>query len=548
MTNNYYFITPTERCNSFYGEAGSSGYPLDRVSLMLAPVTVSSAMLFKGQIEIEAFKSALSTSINSFPYMTGAMYEEKKDGKCLGAYVLPRKVDDFTPKPEETNGTLEPACLFENGFMILEHDGFLGDSSGSKEYDLSLPASEYLPKKVNPKMLRFDPSVDGMPIAALKVTQYKSHFIFGIRFNHAFFDCSSVVQFFIFVSRLYSFPSISSPISYEAPLNPVFNPKTHIIPDNIQFVDDSDCLSACPKGYTMKELPPISFVLGSTLEMIFDSTKLNEFKNQGTAQVSEVDGAGMKTMISSNDILHAIALKALARYASSTSPSLNHHSKEEIRLYFARNMRKPLGFGDDVIGDYIRSECFPLLLSQALSSSVYELAVANRRSLSHQSHEPNEVRKAYSRECQFIQQCHHHSSTIIEKNNGFPFCEFFRDNYSLYVTNWNSFPFEKVQFKQRNNDAHKKEEGLQNNWSCPIEILTETVPYVAEGAGFLRVGFRNHSYNSTRYSVSDGEGKRKETLSNKQLIVVLTTRYLAIVKEFQELAKETGLFVYSTPS
>ena len=60
--------------------------------------------------------------------------------------------------------------------------------------------------------------------------------------------------------------------------------------------------------------------------------------------------------LSSNDIIHAFFLKIIDRFNQTSETEFSEGLK--CRVLFARNMRKPVGLGAEVVGDYVRLQCF----------------------------------------------------------------------------------------------------------------------------------------------------------------------------------------------
>lgn len=450
---------------------------LDRISAMMAPMSTSSALLFSGKLDFPRFKSAIQRSFHHCPWVVGAL-----SGNYDNLSVVPRPVDEHTPSLSEAANANEATDL-SSGFLICEYSNRL-----DQVYDSSTPITELLPQKVHVKMLRIDlamANLDGVPIAALRVTQYQDHFIISYRLNHSFYDQSAIVSYFQFLAFLYNHNELPLPPFSHLP---VFKPRAHLIPEGAKFETDEEFLAATPKGYATESTGPMSFGLPLAVTLVLNSHKIEELKK------------GTDSKISSNDVLHAILLKAIAKHASST---VEGDADASIRLFFARNMRSPLNLGHDIIGDYVRLQSIPSSAKKVIESTILELAQENRNSLSSLSGDT--LRDVYSKECQWFVQYPLHRTD----NFGLPHCDFIMDQNAVVVTNWTSFPYEKIT--------------LGDHHSSPVELLLEGAPYMTGTGAMVRVSFR----------IVNGE---------RQLIAVLNTRYQPIVDQIQQLATESELF------
>eukprot|EP01040_Poterioochromonas_malhamensis_P004138 gene4138-4430_t len=449
---------------------------LDRISLLSSPITTSSALRFRGRLDFDCFKRAIQATLPSCPWVIGVL-----SGSYDGACVIPRQKDEFTPNNIDVND-------LSKGFLTCEYCNLV-----DVEYDPNKSMNIYLPQNVHIKMIRADlamSNIDGLPIAAFRVMQYKNHFIIGYRLNHSFFDQSSIISYFCFLSKLYNIvvnnlTHVNSPSSI-----PLRKPRVHIIPEKAQFSSDSEFLAATPNGYTSESVVSAPFSVPLSITMSFSSEKIEEIKRENQQEI-----------VSSNDLIHGVLLKAMARKAQRLRS--DDYNDEKVRLFFARNMRKPLGLvgGEDIIGDYVRVQLFPSSSKFASQASVMELARENRKHLNSMS--DAELREKYSQESQWFDQYGLH-------RQGFPNCDFMTDVNTIVVTNWTSFPYNEVIFG--------------DDMTSPEELILEENPLLSIAGAFVRISFR------------------KGLHEKKELVAILFTPSTELIEEIQYLSEETQMF------
>ena len=182
-------------------------------------------------------------------------------------------------------------------------------------------------------------SVEDLPIASLNVVQFSNHFIISYRLNHAFYDQAAIVYLFQFISDVYTngIPTITPPRFY---------PRVNIITKDSNFESEADLLSAAPKGYSTDPMTGIAFGVPNTLRLELNSKNINSLRQNSNSKIS------------SNDIIHGILLKSLSTYQTDDANG-------DVKVYFARDMRAPLGFGREVVGDYVRLELLDAPYSEA---------------------------------------------------------------------------------------------------------------------------------------------------------------------------------------
>mmetsp|Transcript_23143 Transcript_23143/g.25364 ORF Transcript_23143/g.25364 Transcript_23143/m.25364 type:complete len:157 (-) Transcript_23143:1271-1741(-) len=133
---------------------------LDRISLLSSPITTSSALRFRGRLDFDCFKRAIQATLPSCPWVIGVL-----SGSYDGACVIPRQKDEFTPNNIVVND-------LSKGFLTCEYCNLV-----DVEYDPNKSMNIYLPQNVHIKMIRADlamSNIDGLPIAAFRVMQYKT--------------------------------------------------------------------------------------------------------------------------------------------------------------------------------------------------------------------------------------------------------------------------------------------------------------------------------------------------------------------------------------
>ena len=153
--------------------------------MLMSPMTVASALLFDGRIDFERLETALSKVGEVCPWLFCALAVKE-----VGiVHCVPREAD-----PDEET-------FANKGYLQCQVEEKAVDYS----HDLSL--ADLLPSDVHIKMTRVDQaleSVDGLPISALRVTQFSNHFVIGYRLNHMFFDQNSIVYLLKYLGNVYT--------------------------------------------------------------------------------------------------------------------------------------------------------------------------------------------------------------------------------------------------------------------------------------------------------------------------------------------------------
>ncbi len=366
---------------------------LDKISEMMACMTVSSALLFPSRLDMSRFETALNLLVEHFPWLV--------------CHVGTNEAGDHSVIPR----------LNEDGiaYMCCEVD-----DRGAKQYSDDIIVGTLLPKDVHEKMVRVDlamASAADLPICALRVTQFAEHFVIGYRLNHLFFDQNSIVYLFTFLGYLYSqtHPALSTEgegtPAVPAVAAPEFLPRAHITTDFTLSAEDFP--TSAPKGYMAAPMPELSFGPPISVKLSINSEKIAALRKS----------VGVK--LSTNDLLHAVMAKAIAGKDGGVDGP--------VRVCFARNMRTPLGLGRGVAGDYVRLEVFQMDAAQATTASLEDLAGNNRTLVE------TPIGEAYVKECAWFLDLHKY-------HDGRPNVDFLMDKGAAVVTNWSSFPYEEILF------------------------------------------------------------------------------------------------------
>lgn len=320
-------------------------------------------------------------------------------------------------------------------------------------------------------------SVDELPIAALKLTKFNEHFAIGYRLNHVFFDQSAIVYFFEYISHLYS--KMDQPkteylikhnfdIHVEATIQaPKFEPRVQLVSEGMAFRDKEEFMACSPKSYSTEPLN-LTFVLPKRITLRFQNHQIQKLKQCDRNQ---------QTFISTNDIIHAILLKAHATAVRVMHENNNHTSAttDSVRLLFARNMRGIFDKGTEVVGDYVRLEEVRMQRAAIDESSLLELAQLNRLNLvSKQNDEKLQLLKeTYIRECLWFRDFHMFA-------DGRPSNDFLNDSDAVVVTNWSSFPYDRIRF-----------DNVAEGCSAKVQsLILEEAPMMTTTGAFAIISFQ----------------------------------------------------------
>jgi NRPS condensation-like uncharacterized protein len=395
---------------------------LDRISIIMSRMTTASALLFEGEIDFPRFGAAVERVAETCPWLFCSLHVTEDQ-----VYVAARVEGDSDVTVDAIPGYLQ--CEL---------------SRTNEEFSRTFSFAKMLPQSVHEKMIRIDlamASVQDLPICALRVIQFKSHFVISYRLNHAFYDQSSIVNFLMNLSDAYSTNGPSNLAK------PVFKSRSTLIPPSYPaFLTKEDFDSAAPKGYNSDP-----------------STSMGDFGVPKSISISLLDDMVSNLRqstptLSSNDIIHAILLKIIGRFNSTQDTQ----EDVECRVLFARNMRVPFGLGSEVVGDYVRLQSLELSLSNVHSMSIMDLSLANRSALTES------IGERYIRECKWFLEHQDRYGSLC----GMP--DFMTDKLAVVITNWSSFPYERIKFDN----------------SDPIELLLAPVPFTSSQGMFVMIAFR----------------------------------------------------------
>lgn len=347
---------------------------LDFISIIMSPMTVTSALIFPGTVDVDRFASALKMLEDACPQLFGEL-QVAEDKSAV--HVRPRK--------SEATSEEEKSAAAGEGFLNLEiltgeeETAFIIENAeeNSKLID------KLIPRNVHIKMKRPDlamASCDQLPIAAFRVCQMKDHFSVGYRLNHVFFDQGGVVSLFRSLSDVYR---SSSPLADGNAVK--FVPRVLLAPD-APFESKEDFAKSAPKGYNSD---PLDFAA-----MKFGPPQVNvtlRFRRDAVEKLRS--GSATKSNVSSNDLAHAVLLKSLALHAAGGEGVTG---ASRLRIMFAHNMRTDMGVPSTALGDYVRVETTHCTVDEALSMSFLELAELNRQQLRSRTDD----RTTFAKECQ----------------------------------------------------------------------------------------------------------------------------------------------------
>lgn len=550
---------------------------LDKISVMMCTMTVSSALLLSAPLNLCRFEFALKRLVLFCPWLAGQI--SFKDS------------DDVSVTPRVYGAT---DIAGNTGFLQCE----VCDRS-TEVYTISSPAGaqqssvrELLPCDIDTKMTASDltsETAHGLPVAALRLTQFKTSAVLSYRLNHALFDQSSIVYLFTFLSHLYSLGSGSGDAQAVLPIPtmaiPVFNARAHLAKDVLESDDDAGFEARAPLGYTSKPVSYRPFLPPNQLKIVFNASRIDELRRSSlTASGATASTTGdTASRLSTNDFINAIVARALVRNGGSVNAvrdadadpdAADTDTKEAMntkcfcyRVCFAHNMRVPLGLGAENIGDYVRVErlalvmlssapassnssggsaepisavalsqlsalalvsMFPVTATRTLVSSICDLAKRNRAVLMRMTADTT-IRDVYASECYWFLNYHKYNPP------GAPIgCDFLCDSNAAIVTNWSSFPYEAIRFE---NNSGKK------NSSCTCvcgvastvepkdddsvitvtELLLEETSLTPPCGCFVRISFRGNGSHRVLYAVVDSIDSE-------------------IIDNFKVIAKHTGLY------
>ena len=367
---------------------------LDEISKTMGAITVSSSLLFNGHLDTLRFQNSLQVVADVCPWLYGALCVEENGD----VNVAPRCEGDGGNSDETTHP----------GYFTCQ---IVNDSESNYHPD---QIEEILPTDVHELMLRPDlamQSLHGLPISAFRVTQYSTQFAISYRLNHVFYDQASIVYLLLYLSDVYSHGNVATLAA------PIFHPRAKLVPDEAQFKTIEEFDNAAPEGYVVA--PPTGIVC--TAPIVFNLT----FHVESVSSWRH----GASSPVSTNDLLHAIFIKAVSELAGNDAVNTT-----PLRVLYARNMRIPLSFGEHIVGDYVRLGVLHGTKDVATSTDLFGLAQSNREVLLQP------LGNKYTSECNWF-------INITKFYPGQrPNSDFLSDKQAAVVTNWSSFPYERIRF------------------------------------------------------------------------------------------------------
>jgi hypothetical protein len=438
---------------------------VDTATEGMASITVCSSLLFNGHIDFERFKSALAFAAGHCPWMFCEMDYRGTDPP----FAVPRKKAAPSNAIDHTGGVVNGPGWFECEYAVREEDGCRADLM-----------EEVLPQNVHLKMKRPDlclVSTKDLPVAAIRVTQFGAQFTIGYRLNHSFFDQHAIVYLFTFISNLYMHDQ--SDVKHTVPV-PELIPKGNMVIDRAGHASVDEFDAATPNGLAFKGAQPLSF--GPALELV---VSVNNFVLAATKNLNPE--------LSANDLITGFLLKALSQAHPGTP------SDHQLRLLFARNMRKPLNRPAHVMGDYVRTECLETTPALASELSSTDFAICNRQLLQR------DCIQSFVDECLWLRD--------VKKWYGKPQASsMWSDKHAVLVTNWTSFDYESIRFADDSGSA--------------LEILMPTHKFLPQ------IGMMVYVLNKW-----SAEGTSK--------VVLVNTTHPHVIQQLKRCADASdGLFTY----
>jgi hypothetical protein len=363
---------------------------VDSISETMSSIVVSSSLMFNGQLDFNLFRVSLTFASKYCPWLMCAF--DVRDDKIV---IVPRFDSE---QPKDVN----------YGFFECEFDDRTEDS-----YHESL-VEDILPQNVHEKLKRPDlcyVSVQDLPICAMRVTQFASQFTVGYRLNHAFFDQSSIVYFFTFVSDVYRNGGSTASMAC-----PTFQPKIGLIQDRASHGSLDIFNAATPLGLSFEKAKPLTFLPAKEVTFSVSAAAVKELKAKNPA-------------LTTNDCINGFLMQILSGYDAATECD----EESPRRLLFARNMRKPLHRPSNVVGDYVHLECFTSGPIFVVNATIEQLAGLNRAHLQRDSVQ------SFLDECAWLRD-------VKKFHGGLQASDFWSDKHACLVTNWTSFDYDLINF------------------------------------------------------------------------------------------------------
>jgi len=389
--SNMYHLNVEQNIARFFPCKTSWRKKLNSIEHFHSSLFPSGGLHFGGKISIERFLEAMQSTLQDFDFLFCRFYMEQDD--LYAGY---------------SGGTDERS----NSFVQLEID--------ERDETINTAALTFiLPDKIDERMRTgIVDHLEGLPIGTFKLTSLKDGFAIGYYLNHAFFDQSSIVYFFKYLSHIYSHGnnriSLKKPMlvdieSLKAKQSPVFKDLTDLrlygesIGLRSNKTDDFKVLSA---PYTR-----------ITADLQFSVNKINHLKGLSDQ------------FISTNDIIHATLLKIY-----SLNPELL--LDKTLCFTFPCNMRKRCGLGAEVMGNVV-SICRMLLNTEYIkNATILELAKFNRQYVSDISIEKFKENLTWYRHIQKINE------TALD---------YLPSTFNLLhcgATNWSTFSYDNIIFNE----------------------------------------------------------------------------------------------------
>ncbi|EGC37323.1 hypothetical protein DICPUDRAFT_77037 [Dictyostelium purpureum] len=352
--------------------------------LFSAPMFIRCSFCFKGKIDLNKFILALNESFKDFE-MFLTTFKKDNNNDIFICY-----------KENEYKQVLEiedrPLDLIENSYSKVENlVPTLKTICPIQESGISL-------------------HLDGLKMAAFKLSIFENGFCIGYNINHACIDQTGIYYYFKYLSQLYSFGrehlKLKKPefIDYKSYENKEF-----------QFADTNEAHEYAKKlGFYYKEKAQDNniFEKNSILFLNFNLREIDNFKKESN-----------ETTLSKNDIIIGIIFKLYT-----FSSHLNEN--QDFNLKYISSVRKHGNIGEEIMGNIFRYNGISLKVGEIRKMNIIELSKINRKSVN--------------------------SITIDHFKNDISWFNYIHslDNYGYFIptiygtniSNWNSLDYNKIQF------------------------------------------------------------------------------------------------------
>ncbi|MBA3720790.1 MAG: hypothetical protein H0W88_00125 [Parachlamydiaceae bacterium] len=291
------------------------------------------AFYFQGEIQIDRFIDAMAKTLEDFPMMFARLRTTSD-----GSYA---EFSGFKNDKEKYKIQLE---ISEQNVNVEE--GILENI---------LP--NYVDQKIKQGIVD---DTNNLPMGAFRITKFENGFSLGYYINHAFFDQSSILYFFKYLSDIYTNGTTTHPKPF---LIDVATLKPKIPPSFKNLTEIRDYSKTVGMRY-VNDINELYQLLttpypGTIFNLVFNRDQLEKFRNENDLKVS------------ANDIIQAVLFKIY---------SYDKNLTDEDNIYFAFpcNLKKRCGFNENGIGNVITGCQSFFRVGDLRNASLTELAKKSR--------------------------------------------------------------------------------------------------------------------------------------------------------------------------